>query len=140
MRIEVDYLKELLQAFLNAPGTTTDIRELRQLDPKLDCERDPRFEFHIRLLADGGYVQRDDGKWDMGYERSADGLVFWNVLPLRLTAAGHEFAAALCNSHVYEEMEQQVKKNVLPSTLSVIRDVAVALLKGEVAKHTGLHL
>jgi hypothetical protein len=57
-----------------------------------------------------------------------------------LTAAGHEFAAALCNSHVYEEMEQQVKRNVLPTTLSVIRDVAVALLKGEVAKHTGLQL
>ena len=57
MKPEVAYLKNLLQGFRDAPGTTTNIQELKA--DGLDYY-DPKFEFHLRLLADDQYVESAD--------------------------------------------------------------------------------
>jgi hypothetical protein len=60
----------------------------------------------------------------------------WSVIPLRLTASGHEFAEGLNNSKAFET----VKKNFAGASINTIRDVVVGVVKAEITKHTGLHL
>jgi hypothetical protein len=135
-----EYLKQLLTAFQSAPNPTTDIRELQAAGVSFE---DPRFEFHMMLLTDGGFLESaSSGKSTtlstsavIGLAKSADGFSQWSVIPLRLTAAGHEFAEAMENSQVLPTL----KKNFVGASLSTMRDVAVAIIKAEIAKHTGLH-
>jgi hypothetical protein len=63
------------------------------------------------------------------------GYVSWSVIPLRLTAAGHELAEGLENPKAFET----VRKDFVGASLSTIKDVAVGIIKAEISKHTGLH-
>jgi hypothetical protein len=67
--------------------------------------------------------------------RGADGYLSWSVVPLRLTAAGHEFAEGLENPKAFET----VSKDFVGASVSTIRDVVVGVIKAEIGKHTGLH-
>jgi len=126
------YLKKLLSAFRNAPQPTTDIEELKESG--IDYE-EPVFEFHMYLLVDGGYIESTLGPRDFGMSRGVDGYVSWSVIPLRLTAAGHEFAEGLENPKAFEA----VRKDFVGASISTIRDVVVGVIKAEIGKHTGLH-
>lgn len=123
-----EYTKKLLDAFEASPEPTTDIRELQSLG--LDYEK-PEFYFHLRLLNDSGFVERDDEEPGLGVERSADGGLYWSVIPLRLTAEGHTFAEALRSHSGF----QAVKNSLVKSSLSIMRDIAVAAFKTEISKH-----
>lgn len=128
MRPEPEYTRQLLTAFENSPEPTTSIFELKLHGfDYLSNE----FYFHLRLLNDGGFVEREDREPGIGVERSIDGLYSWSDLPLRLTASGHEFAAAMENEHGF----QAVKKSLVKSSLSMMRDIAVTALKAELVKH-----
>jgi hypothetical protein len=127
MKPNPDYLKRLLTAFQDAPAPTTDIREIEAAGVPYN---DPQFEFHMRLLNDHGYVERDDGRPGIGLSGSFDGKM-WSVIPLRLTASGHEFAEALSNNKVFAA----VKANLIGASIGTIKDFAVAFLRGEMSKH-----
>jgi hypothetical protein len=132
MKPNADYLKTLLSAFRNAPNPTTDIEELRGAG--IDYG-EPIFEFHMHLLVDGGYIESELGPREFGLSRGVDGYVSWSVIPLRLTAAGHELAEGLENPKAFET----VRKDFVGASLSTIKDVAVGIIKAEISKHTGLH-
>jgi len=131
MKPDPEYLKELLTAFRDAPNPTTDIRELESAGLSLD---DPRFEFHLMLLQDGGFVEGASRHGGIGLQKSADGANQWSVIPLRLTASGHQFAEAMGNNTVL----QTLKKNFVGASIGTMREVAVAIIKAEIAKY-GLH-
>jgi hypothetical protein len=137
MKPDPEYLKQLLTAFQDAPNPTTDIRELKAAGLPFD---DPRFEFHMMQLRDNGFVEcagerpvRD--QTGIGLSKSADGSSMWSVVPLRLTASGHEFAEAMGNSKAL----QTLKKDFVGASISTMRDVAVAIIKAQITLHTGLH-
>ena len=132
MKSDPEYLKQLLTAFQDAPNPTTDIEELEAAGFSLD---DPKFEFHMMLLQDSGFVESQSRAGGIGLAKGADGSVEWSVLPLRLTASGHEFAEAMENRKV-----QQTLKRFVGASISTMRDIAVAIFKAEIAKHAGLHL
>lgn len=132
MKPDPEYLKQLLAAFQNAPSPSTDIRKLEHAGLSLD---DPKFEFHMILLQDDGFV-KSESMGGIGLLKGADGTNQWSVIPLRLTPSGHEFAKALQNTDVL----QALKKNFVGASISTMRDVAVSIFKAEIAKHTGLHL
>ena len=140
MKPDAEYLKQLLTAFQDAPNPTTNIRELKDAGLRYD---DPQFEFHMMLLKDGGFLEsvesvrspRFSTSAEIGLSKSADGSNQWSVIPLRLTASGHKFAEAMGNSTVL----QTLKKNFVGASLSTIHEVAMVIIKGEIAKHTGLH-
>jgi hypothetical protein len=90
----------------------------------------------MMLLQDGGFVESESRAGGIGLSKEADGSIQWSVIPLRLTASGHEFAEAMENSKVL----QTLKKSFVGASLSTMRDVAVAIFKAELAKHTGVHL
>jgi hypothetical protein len=89
----------------------------------------------MHLLVDGGYIESELGPREFGLSRSVDGYLSWSVIPLRLTATGHEFAEGLENPKAFET----VRKDFVGASLSTIKDVVVGVIKAEVSKHTGLH-
>jgi len=133
MKPDPEYLKQLLTAFQDAPNPTTDIEELKAAGLSHD---DPKFEFHMMLLQDGGFLvgDRHGGEEGIGLYRTVDGLVSWTVIPLRLTASGHEFAEGIRNSTV----QKTLKDGFIGASIATMRDVALAVIKGEIAKYTGL--
>lgn len=130
MTRDVDYLKELLTAFQDAPEPTINIRDLARagLSPA-----DPKFEFHLFQLRDQGSIT-DDRDGNLGMLRGADRTVQWSVIPLRLTASGHQFAEALGSSRVLATL----KEKFVGASISTLKQVAVALLKSEAIQH--IHL
>jgi hypothetical protein len=55
----------------------------------------------------------------------------WSVVPLRLTASGHEFAEAMGHSKAFAA----VKSSLVTSSLSVMKEIAVAAFKAELSRH-----
>lgn len=128
MKPNPEYTRKLLTAFEEATEPTTDIYELKERG--LDFES-KEFMFHLRLLEDDGFVEREDREPGIGLVRSVDGIYSWSVLPLRLTSGGHEFAVAMQSEHGF----QAVKKSVIIPGLRLMRDIAVGALKAELVKH-----
>ena len=133
MKPNPDYLKKILTAFRDAPNPTIDLLELESAG--IDYE-EPSFEFHMHLLLDDGAIESDSQAIGFGLQTSPDGYKQWSVIPLRLTASGHNFAEALQSSTVMTF----VKKNLTAASVTTIRELAVAAAKAELAKRVGLHL
>lgn len=127
MKPDPEYTKRLLEAFRDAPEPTTDINELQECGLSYETAE---FYFHLRLLDDDGFVERDDGEPGVGVAGSG-GHYIWSAFPLRLTASGHEFAEAMANKTAFAA----VKRSFASSSLSIMREIAVSVLKAEVAKH-----
>jgi len=70
---------------------------------------DDKFLFHIQILEDQKLIECLDKKSELGYEITLGGEYKWNSRPLRLTAAGHEFAEALNKSEIWEILKHEFR-------------------------------
>lgn len=123
MKIDHDYLKKLLEACEAAPAPIFDIEEIKAAG--LDYGTD-QFVFHMSILNDLGVVERDDGEPGFGLARGADGYISWAVLPLRLTAQGHQFIEALRNKEVWATIKRDFKN----ASINTLMDVSKKLVEG----------
>lgn len=126
MKIDQDYLKGLLEAFEASDNPTTDIEELEQAG--FGYQED-KFIFHLSILADQNLVQREQG-YGLGYRKGTNGYISWSVVPLRLTAAGHEFLEALRNSEVWNTIKSDFKD----ASIGTLWRVSKELLEGYTKK------
>ena len=123
MKIDQDYLKNLLEVCQASEKPTFDIEELRAAG--LDYN-DKRFEFHMMILTDHGFIEQDDGDPGFGLTKSLDGFLSWSVLPLRLTASGHQFIEALSNKDVWAV----IKRDFKDASIATLKTVSLKLLEG----------
>jgi hypothetical protein len=107
MKIDHDYLKKLLEACQASEKPTFDIQDLKA--DGFDYN-DPKFEFHMAILDDQGFIQQDGGDPGFGLRKSKDGFLSWSVLPLRLTASGHDFLDNVQNPEVWSKTKAAAKK------------------------------
>jgi hypothetical protein len=107
MKIDHEYLKKLLEACQASDKPTFDIEDLKAAG--FDYS-DLQFEFHMAILVDQGFIQQDDGDPGFGLTKGIDGFVSWSVLPLRLTASGHDFIDSVQNSDVWSKTKDAVQK------------------------------
>jgi len=132
MKPDVDYLKKMLEAFRESPKPTMDIRELAKAG--LNYE-DDIFIFHLGLLGDQGFVVAADNgghsNRDLGIQRGAGDCIQWSVVPLRLTAAGQEFAEALSHNKIVE----MLKTKFIGASLSALSAAAITMLRQGLANH-----
>lgn len=122
MKIEHDYLKKLLEAGQASEKPTFDIEDLKTAGFDYG---DPKFEFHMMILADHGFIKQDDGSPGFGLTKSLDGFCQWSVLPLRLTSSGHQFIEALSN----EEVWARIKHGYPDASIATLEVVALKLLE-----------
>jgi hypothetical protein len=126
MQIDYDYLRRLMEAFAEAPRPTTDIEELQKVG--FDYETDI-FVFHMQILQDQSFIGQPDGDTDIGlrYGIGADDPA-WGAVPLRLTAAGHEFLDGLRS----EEAMAVIKANAKSVSISTAKMIIKAVLEESV--------
>jgi hypothetical protein len=79
----------------------------------------------MKILNDQGFVEQDDGTSGFGLIKGADGHSSWSLLPLRLTASGHQFVEALSNREVWST----IKKSFKDTSITTLRDVSIKLLE-----------
>jgi len=91
MKIDQDYLKKFLEACQASKKPTFDIEDLKAAGFDYG---DQQFEFHMKILNDQHFIEQDDGDTGFGLTKGIDGFQSWSVLPLRLTASGHQFIEA----------------------------------------------
>ena len=127
MKIDHDYLKKLLETCQASDKPTFDIEFLRQSG--IDYT-EKQFEFHMMLLTDQGFIVQDDGDPGFGLFKSLDGFQSWAVLPLRLTAPGHQFIEAMANKEVWATIKVSFKE----ASLSTLKNVVPKLLEGYARK------
>lgn len=127
MKIDQDYLKGLLLACQASEKPTFDIEDLKAAGFDYD---DPKFEFHMAILCDQGFVQQDDGDDGFGLSKGIDGHLSWSVLPLRLTASGHDFIEALSNKEVWAT----IKSGFKDASITTLKTVSLKLLEGYAKK------
>jgi hypothetical protein len=90
----------------------------------------------MMILTDQGLIERDDGVPGFGLTKSIDGHLSWSVLPLRLTAAGHEFIEALSNKEVWAAIKRGFKE----ASFTTLKTVSLKLLEGYAKKKVDLLL
>ena len=127
MKIELNYLKKLLEASQASEKPTFDIEDLKTSG--LDYN-DPKFEFHMKSLDDRGLIEQDDGSPGFGLTKSLDGYCMWSVLPLRLTSSGHQLIEALSN----EEVWATIKHSYPNACIATLQIVALNLLEAYTQK------
>jgi hypothetical protein len=136
MKIDNDYLKKLLDACQSSIGPTFNILDLKEAG--LDYE-DPQFEFHMAILTDKSFIERDDGAPSFGLFKGIDGHLSWSVLPLRLTAKGQDFADSIHNSEVWSKTKAAASK-VGGVGLDLLVQIAKAEAKRFVSEKLGIPL
>lgn len=124
MRIDTEYLKTVLDVFLDATTPTVDLKDFPMLD--LSGETNDavhNFVFHFELLADQQFIEPAIKTNGIGIRRTSHDYT-WSVIPLRLTAAGHDFASALAKPGVIDEIKNTFKESGPSETVKAVFGLA----------------
>lgn len=88
------------------------------------------------MLDDQNLIARTDGKPGLGLFLGADDGVGWAVLPLRLTAKGHDFIAALRQKEVWNSIKENFKEAGLSTLIEVSKELAKGFALKQVKRVT----
>ncbi|WOE87207.1 DUF2513 domain-containing protein [Aeromonas veronii] len=130
VKIDHEYLKQLLESFESSVGPTTDINELSVAG--FDFSED-KFIFHMEILSDEFCIESCSGR-DLGFERGIDGGVSWGVVPLRLTSRGHEFLDAIRNKEVWSKIKSEFKDASLGTLLRVSKELLEGVIRKKITE------
>ncbi|HDC1418110.1 TPA: DUF2513 domain-containing protein [Salmonella enterica] len=126
MKIDYDYLKEVLSAFLNSKKPSITIRDLGFYEKS--PEDLSKLIFHLTLLVDQGLI-RDSGlkyftfKDITGICFSGDGIPHGGECDMVLTSEGHDFAMALSQNPILE----RIKKDFSEAPMAAAKQIATKL-------------
>lgn len=140
MKIDHQYLKDLLIAFENTDGPDTLLHELEEQGFSRNASK---FIFHMRLLDDNRLIARIDGKTGFGHDihMFIGGHDYhWFEVPLRLTARGHDLIADLRQQEVWQAVKTNFKDEGLSSLMTITKSLAEAFAKKKIKDITGIDL
>lgn len=132
MKIDHEYLKGLLEAFEYSDKPETDIQNLHDIGFSYQT---PEFLFHMRLLDDRNLIARTDGDSGFGFFESADDGGSWALLPLRLTANGHDFLEAIRNKEVWATLKTGFKDASIGTLVTVSKELFNRILAKQLDKY-----
>jgi hypothetical protein len=134
VKIDQDYMRQLLNTFHGSPRPFVELSDFR----KNDIDVDDKFLFHMQLLEDQELVECLSKEKKLGYVIAGGGTTQWVSRPLRLTAAGHEFAEALNKQEIWKVLKTGFKDASLSTLRAASKELLEALIKKQVKKHFGL--
>lgn len=120
MQINYDYLKDILDVFLTRELPTADwdsFASLRKTDEN-------KFIFHIEILVDKGLIEGALRGKSIGISRTLEGKYTASIIPWRLTADGHDFAAAITKPSVLATIKEKFKTEGLSVVIDIAKKIA----------------
>lgn len=131
MKIDQDYLKLILNAFIESPRASAWVGDIVDRGVEID----DKFLFHMQILEDQRFIECLDKRSDLGYEISLGGNFEWKSRPLRLTAAGHEFVDAINRQEIWEVLQTEFKDASLATLKSAATSLLLAFARKQVSKY-----
>lgn len=131
MKIDKEYLKELLNTFLQSSRSFIWVEDIM----KKGIEMDDKFLFHIQILEDQGFIECLDKKSEIGYEITLGGKFEWKSRPLRLTASGHEFSEAINRPEIWEILKDEFQDASLSTLKSAATSLLIAFAKKQINRY-----
>lgn len=131
MKIDQEYIKELLNTFIESPRSFIWVGDVESKGIPLD----EKFLFHIQILEDQAFIECLDKKSDIGYEIKMGGNFTWKSRPLRLTASGHEFAEAANRPEIWEILKGEFKDASLSTLKTAASSLLIAFAKKQINKY-----
>lgn len=140
MRIDYEYLNNVLTLILDSGKSDfkLNVAPFQALWPKDDEQALDKLVFHLEILADQNCLESTLTKKDcIGFRRTGSGWIV-SIIPLRLTAHGHQFAADLTKPTVIDQLKTSfsdagpnevvkiafaLSKNVLEKKLKQLTDL-----------------
>lgn len=135
MKIDLDYLKQLLEAF---EASETPYIYLSDVVKTTPIRFDDALIFHMDILSDKGLICQQNGDTDFGFRMGLNGHVMRNIVPLRLTAEGHEFLTALKDKEVWTALKNNFKEASIGTLAEAGKSLLKAFTKKKVQDLTGL--
>lgn len=138
MKVDLDYLRQLLEAFESAERPYVALNELHQAFD--EAEGLDRFVFHMELLQDKAFVRRMDGYAGYGLIRATLDTKLWerNEVLLRMTADAHAFLEALLNQDIWAQLKRDCKDGSLETIIYVGKALLRNYLDNKIGKPSGL--
>lgn len=120
MRIDIQYIKNILDVVLahDQPDfkiNHKDIKPLWEDDEKLNI-----LVFHMEILEDQGLLESSINSNGVGFGRMGNGGFTVSIVPLRLTAQGHQFASDLSKPGVMEQIKESFKDSGPSETVKIV--------------------
>lgn len=147
MKIDLDYMRKVVDVFINAPTATIELSDLEKAGINFESVEnqnkfDDEFMFHFSLLVENGLISNVKLE---GYDLKALGLQVgythdcYSSVPLRLTQSGHDFASMLNQSEVFENLKSNFKEMPFEVMIDAGKSLATAFMKKKVAELTGVN-
>jgi len=115
MRVDLDYMAQLLEVFLEADTAHLSVPEIERLGICVSERNglDEKFLFHFQLAAENGLISNRDLQVNslksLGIKIGLGGGVVLTSTPIRLTQSGHDFASALHNKDVLMKLRSEMR-------------------------------
>lgn len=140
MKIDHQYLKDLLITFEDSAGPQTTLDEMKNAgyDPESSS-----FIFHMRLLGDSDLITRADGRDGKDFHVFVQSghpearVSFKTTVPLRLTAKGHDFIADLRQKEVWNSVKENFKDASISTLVEATKQLANGYAKKKIKALTG---
>jgi hypothetical protein len=95
--------------------------------------KEATFFFHLEILDDLSVIENTTDRSGLGFRRYGDGQYMISIVPLRLTANGHDFATALTKAGVLDTLKTTFKDagptEMIKATFGMASKIAEAQLK-----------
>ena len=116
MRIDIDYIANLLNVFIEADKAHITIIDLKEagieIEDKENSGLNEKFLFHIQIIIENQLVSNKNlecnGLRTMGITFGLNNVSLFPS-PIRLTQKGHDFANALHNKEVLSKLKSELK-------------------------------
>ncbi|MDC5808108.1 DUF2513 domain-containing protein [Vibrio europaeus] len=145
MKIELDYLRQLLDVFLESPRAFITIKDWEESGITVDSPDedifDDRFIFHVSLLVENKLISNssleNSSLKSIGIDVGNSNYHSWWEVDIRLTQDGHDFAKLLHQNEVFENLKSNFREFPFQVMLDAGKSLATAIMKNKVKELTG---
>ncbi|MGR5062006.1 hypothetical protein [Photobacterium sp. DNB22_13_2] len=135
MKIDIEYIKNFLELVLenNHPDfklNQDSFKGFISTDDELH-----KLVFHLEILEDQGLLKNSSNNLQgIGFSRSGCGSFSVSIIPLRLTAQGHQFASDLVKPGVIETLKTSFKDAGPSETVKAVFSLGKKALEKKLAE------
>ena len=130
MKIDQEYLKSLLKCFVEA---NTAYIDAKVISAALKTEVDQKLLFHLEILNDKDMVKRDGDNTGIGMLLDASGDIHYSIVPLRLSAEGHEFYEAISKPEIWKKLKANFENAALDTLMTAGKELLKETIKQSIS-------